>query len=145
MEVRTKQHISWWSVSWSAIPEDKVHGVLLGYRVRYQVGSQGGRAQGGDVPKYMIDVGPLTRYVKVKHLTIYTTYEVTVAAHTIAGEGPSEIKIAGNVALFCFLFSRTPLSFMCMRRLQLYSKQIATLHFKCDRLLYSEVFPIIVT
>lgn len=96
LNVYTKQHINWWAVSWRPITHEFVNGILLGYRITYHMTKQSGKDVGGEIERSIIDVNNLTYYKKVIGLENYATYAVAVAGFTIAGDGPSEEKLAGK-------------------------------------------------
>ena len=99
MRISTKQHVHWWNISWNGIPADYVNGILLGYRLTYYMSYRSGKLLGGEHIKTIIEVNNLTFYYKVSGLVNYATYDVTIAGYTIAGEGPSEVKMTGKCAL----------------------------------------------
>lgn len=88
-------------VAWQPIDPHHIHGVVLGYKVRYQavaIGQEGVE----DEPIREERVGPTTLSFVLKNLEIFTLYRVDVLAYTIVGDGPPVTDYAGLVIPFIY-------------------------------------------
>ena len=83
------QSVDWWSVEWRALPRDKIHGILRGYRLIYYMSYRSDVPVGGEIKPVVIEFDKFTFYYKVKNLVNYATYNVTVTGYTNAGNGPT--------------------------------------------------------
>ena len=81
--------MTWWSVTWGKMPSDKVNGVLRGYRLIYYLSYVSDVAIGGEIETIVKEFDINTFYHKVKNLSSYQTYNVSVTAFTNAGNGPA--------------------------------------------------------
>jgi len=68
-------------IDWSPIPEEDIHGVLLGYVVYF-------RRDGSYENFNTIRVNANTRVLRITGLSEATRYEIKVAGRTSVGEGP---------------------------------------------------------
>ena len=68
-------------ISWSPIPEEDTHGVLLGYVVYF-------RPYGSYENFTTVKVNARTRVLRITGLIKATRYEIKVAGRTSVGEGP---------------------------------------------------------
>ena len=106
VRMATLQSLKWWAVSWNPIPDDLVNGVLLGYRITYQMTYKSGSLQGGELKGGSEVVDALTYYYRAhKDIENYATYQVTVAGFTVAGDGPSEPMDVGMAPAQCLFLS----------------------------------------
>lgn len=71
-------------VKWTSIPTQKVHGILLGFRIQYWVATQLKDEQ-------MVKTGPETHAVELKNLLIYTKYAIRILGFTSAGDGKKSL------------------------------------------------------
>ena len=79
--------ISWFSVSWGRIPNERVNGILLGYKLTVSMHMESGReVMGATTFEKTFDI--FTFYYKMKNLVNYATYHVKVMGFTAAGDGP---------------------------------------------------------
>ena len=97
------QSVDWWSVEWRALPRDKIHGILRGYRLIYYMSYRSDVPVGGEIKPVVIEFDKFTFYYKVKNLVNYATYNVTVTGYTNAGNGPTPEIFASKV-MITFLF-----------------------------------------
>ena len=93
-------------VAWKPIDPHHIHGVLLGYRIRYQaiaIGQEPVKEQ----PVIEKTVAASTLSLVLNDLEIFTMYRVDVLGYTIMGDGPSAIANAGLFTIkYRFFFSR---------------------------------------
>ena len=68
-------------ITWSPIPEEDTHGVLLGYVVYF-------RPYRSNEDFTTVKVNASTRVLRITGLLEATRYEIKVAGRTSAGEGP---------------------------------------------------------
>ena len=94
-------------VEWQKIPDDKLNGRLLCYRIRYTTFQVGTTYVIGDSDTKIIDVDKFTFSRKITGLQSFTKYTVTVSGVNKPGEGPeSDILQASkctDIAFFCSL------------------------------------------
>ena len=96
------QSIDWFSVSWGTIPNERVNGILLGYKLTVTMFMESGREVMGAVQyEKIFDI--FTRYYKVKNLVNYATYHVKVMGFTAAGDGPCPLLPASKC---CYGFNK---------------------------------------
>lgn len=76
-------------MTWGRIPSDKVNGVLRGYRLIYYLSYVSDVAIGGEIETTVKEFDINTFHYKVKNLSSYQTYNVSVTAFTNAGNGPA--------------------------------------------------------
>lgn len=69
-------------VTWNPVPVDHQRGIILGYHVMYASQTT------GPVIHHKMTVNASTVTVELPNLEFYTFYRITVAAFTIAGQGP---------------------------------------------------------
>ena len=80
--------ISWWSVSWSEIPEDYANGILLGYRLTYYLAFRSGLESGGERINSEHEFDIFTFYYKATKLLNYAVYNIRITSFTKPGNGP---------------------------------------------------------
>lgn len=99
-DVRAESHVtlSTIPVTWLPIDPHHIHGVLLGFKIRYQAVASG-EGQIEDQPIQEERVDPTTFSFVLKHLEIFTLYRVDVLGYTVVGDGPVTTDYAG---LFLF-------------------------------------------
>ena len=74
--------------SWGKIPNDLVNGRLLGYKLKYTITLIADKATVGAPVTKIITLDKYTFRYKIHGLQSYTTYAVSVAGYTAAGDGP---------------------------------------------------------
>ena len=75
-------------VNWGKIPHDQVNGRLLGYKLKYTITLVADKASVGAPVTKTIILDKYTFRYKIHGLQSYTTYAVSVAGYTAAGDGP---------------------------------------------------------
>ena len=83
-------------VEWQKIPDDKVNGRLLGYRIRYTTYQIGTKYVLGESDTKTIDVDKFTFSLKITGLQSFTKYTVTVSGFNQPGEGPQSNPILAS-------------------------------------------------
>lgn len=81
-------------VTWQPIDPYHIHGVLLGYKIRYQAIAIGQEPM-DDQPIREERVNASTLSVVLTNLELFTLYRVDVLGYTIMGNGPSATNYAG--------------------------------------------------
>ena len=81
-------------VAWQPIAPNHIHGILLGYKVRYQAVAIGEEPV-EDQPIREQIVNPSTFSLVLKNLEIFTLYRIDVLGYTIMGNGPPATDYAG--------------------------------------------------
>ncbi len=81
-------------VTWQPIDSHYIHGILLGYKIRYQAVAIGEEPVQHQPIKEQI-VSPSTLSIVLKNLEIFTLYRIDVLGYTIMGNGPSATDYAG--------------------------------------------------
>lgn len=81
-------------VNWQPIDSNHIHGILLGYKIRYQAVAIGEEPV-EDEPIREEIVSPSTFFLVLKNLEIFTLYRIDVMGYTIMGNGPSATDYAG--------------------------------------------------
>ena len=81
-------------VTWQPIASSHIHGILLGYKIRYQAVAIGEEPV-EDQPIREEIVGPSTFFLVLKNLEIFTLYRIGVMGYTIMGNGPPATDYAG--------------------------------------------------
>lgn len=84
-------------VTWQPIDPDRIHGILLGYKVRYQAIAVGQESI-EDQPILELKLTSSTLSAVLEDLEIFTFYRVEVLGYTIAGDGPASAAYAGLIA-----------------------------------------------
>ena len=73
-------------VNWDRIPQDKVHGILRGYKILYRAIDGNG--------DYMVDETiPFTYEIILKNLLKFTKYGIRVIGYTRKGDGKASNEI----------------------------------------------------
>ena len=67
-------------VMWDEVPADKQNGIITGYTLTYQSQTEN---DNGNVP-----AGPSDRQKELTNLKEYVSYNITVFASTVKGDGP---------------------------------------------------------
>ncbi|KAL9958573.1 hypothetical protein ACROYT_G035603 [Oculina patagonica] len=80
-------------VTWQPINPKYIHGILLGYKIRYQAVAIGEEPVQHQPIKEQI-VSPSTLSIVLKKLEIFTLYRIDVLGYTIMGNGPSATDYA---------------------------------------------------
>ena len=76
-------------VTWDAIPEEDVHGILRGYHVMYRVTAE------EDAEYTSMTTSPTEPTFTMTGLKKHTFYTIKVAGYTIKGRGPyAEISLS---------------------------------------------------
>lgn len=81
-------------VAWQPIDSSHIHGILLGYKIRYQAVAIGEEPV-EDEPIREEIVSPSTFFLVLKNLEIFTLYRIDVMGYTIMGNGPPATDYAG--------------------------------------------------
>ena len=81
-------------VTWQPIDSSHIHGILLGYKIRYQAVAIGEEPV-EDQPIREEIVSPSTFFLVLKNLEIFTLYRIDVMGYTIMGNGPPATDYAG--------------------------------------------------
>ena len=92
-------------VAWKPIDPRHIHGVLLGYKIRYQAVAIG-QEPAKDQPITEKTVMASTLSVVLNNLEIFTLYRVDVLGYTVMGDGPSATTNAGLFTIKFRLFSK---------------------------------------
>ena len=93
-------------VRWTEISSRHIHGVLLGYKVRYQVIAVG-QEKIEDQPITEIRVNASTLSLVLGNLEVFTLYRIDVVGYTIMGDGPSAWINAGMFSIILSVFIST--------------------------------------
>ncbi|XP_078344750.1 uncharacterized protein LOC144630294 [Oculina patagonica] len=80
-------------VTWQPIDPKYIHGILLGYKIRYQAVAIGEEPVEEQPIREQI-VSPSTLSIVLKNLEIFTLYRIDVLGYTIMGNGPSATDYA---------------------------------------------------
>lgn len=81
-------------VTWQPIHPHHIHGVLLGYKIRYQAIAVGQEpAENQPIMEQRVDASTLS--IVLENLEIFTLYRVDVLGYTIMGDGPPATANAG--------------------------------------------------
>ena len=86
-------------VVWQPIDPNYIHGILLGYKIRYQVVAIGEEPV-EDQPIREEIVNPSTLSIVLKNLEIFTLYRIDLLGYTIMGNGPPATDYAGLSTVF---------------------------------------------
>ena len=81
-------------VVWQPINSDHIHGILLGYKIRYKAVAIGEEPVEDEPIKEEI-VNSSTFVLVLKNLEIFTLYRIDVMGYTIMGNGPPATDYAG--------------------------------------------------
>lgn len=81
-------------VTWQPIDSSYIHGILLGYKIRYQAVAIGEEPV-EDQPIREEIVNASTSFLVLKNLEIFTLYRIDVLGYTIMGNGPPATDYAG--------------------------------------------------
>ena len=81
-------------VTWQPIDSSYIHGILLGYKIRYQAVAIGEEPV-EDQPIREEIVSSSTFFLVLKNLEIFTLYRIDVLGYTIMGNGPPATDYAG--------------------------------------------------
>ena len=90
-------------VTWQPIDPNGIHGVLLGYKIRYQAVAIGQELV-KDQPIIEKTVTVSTLSLVLTNLEIFTLYRVDVLGYTIMGDGPPATATAGLLTLILLVF-----------------------------------------
>ena len=90
-------------VTWQPIDPNGIHGVLLGYKIRYQAVAIG-QEPVKDQPIIEKTVTASTLSLVLTNLEIFTLYRVDVLGYTIMGDGPPATATAGLLTLILLVF-----------------------------------------
>ena len=86
--------------TWKKIPDDLINGILLGYKLRYTVSRISDELYIGAPITKEIKLDKFTFRYKITGLQSYTTYDISVAGYTDAGNGPFNLPIPESMLLF---------------------------------------------
>lgn len=82
--------------NWAKIPDDQVNGRLLGYKLKYTITLIADKATVGAPVTKIIILDKYTFRHKIHGLQSYTTYDVSVAGYTAAGDGPYSTPVQSS-------------------------------------------------
>ena len=82
-------------VSWNALPQQSINGLLIGYRLIYKLLSTSRRRALFAKPEEII-VSPHKTSIWLKGLRSFSVYEIKVAAFTSVGDGPFSLVVGGQ-------------------------------------------------
>ena len=93
-------------VAWYPIDPNHIHGILLGYKIRYQAVAIGQETV-EEQPIKEKRVNTTTVTFTLRHLEMFTLYRVNVLGYTVMGDGPPATDYAGLYAIrILFAFPR---------------------------------------
>ena len=81
-------------VTWQPMDSSYIHGILLGYKIRYQAVAIGEEPVEDQLIREEI-VSPSTFFLVLRNLEIFTLYRIDVMGYTIMGNGPPATDYAG--------------------------------------------------
>ena len=81
-------------VTWQPIDPDHIHGILLGYKIRYQAVAIGEEpVENQPIREEIVNASTLS--LVLKNLETFTLYRVDALGYTIMGNGPTATDYAG--------------------------------------------------
>ena len=90
----TKQSSSWIPVTWEQIPIDFVHGILLGYEIRFSRDDKTKRTRRSIAHEKLV-LGPNVTEANLTLLESASTYQIEISGFTVKGYGQWTTVTAG--------------------------------------------------
>ena len=101
-------------VHWDAINSDQANGILLGYKITYELYKKAAEEVGAAKVTVIKTVDKFTLGLLMTDLESFATYKVTATGYTQRGDGPISYPIyGGKTLLFLFLVLRRFCSVFC--------------------------------